>query len=34
MTWRFNRRDMDASGRMNEIFEGVNGRLTWKALIA
>lgn len=34
MSWRFNRRDMDANDRMNEIFSGVEGRLTWKALTA
>lgn len=34
MTWRFNRRDEEASDRMNEMFEGVEGRLTWKALTA
>ena len=34
MTWRFNRRDMDACDRMNEVFTSVEGRLTWKALTA
>lgn len=34
MAWRFNRRDMDANERMNEIFDCVEGRLTWKALTA
>ena len=34
MTWRFNRRDMKATGRMNGLFECVEGRLTYKALIA
>lgn len=33
-TWRFNRRDMDASDRMNDLFESLEGRLTWKALTA
>lgn len=33
-TWRFNRRDMDASDRMNNLFESLEGRLTWKALTA
>ncbi len=34
ITWRFNRRDMDASDRMNEIFMSVERRLTWKVLTA
>ena len=34
MTWRFNRRDMKPSPRMNDIFSYVEGRLTYKALIA
>jgi transposase-like protein len=34
MSWRFNRRDMDASDRMNDLFESLEGRLTWKALTA
>jgi transposase-like protein len=34
MTWRFNRRDMKPSPRMNDIFTCVEGRLTYKALIA
>ena len=34
MTWRFNRRDMDAPDRMNEIFAGIEGRLPWKVLTA
>lgn len=34
MTWRFNRRDMKPSPRMNDIFSCVEGRLTYKALIA
>lgn len=32
MTWRFNRRDMKPSPRMNELFCGIEGRLTYKAL--
>lgn len=34
MSWRFNRRDEAASDRMNDLFEGIDGRLTWKALTA
>jgi ISXO2 transposase-like protein len=34
MSWRFNRRDMKPSPRMNDIFARVEGRLTYKALIA
>ena len=34
MTWRFNRRDMKVTGRMNDLFGCVEGRLTYKALIA
>ncbi len=34
MTWRYNRRDMKPSPRMNDIFACVEGRLTYKALIA
>ena len=34
MTWRFNRRDMKAPSRMNDLFACVEGRLTYKALIA
>jgi len=34
MTWRFNRRNMRPSPRMNDMFECVGGRLTYKALIA
>jgi transposase-like protein len=34
MTWRFNRRDIKPSLRMNEIFACVEGRITYKALIA
>lgn len=32
MTWRFNRRDMTVTDRMNELFGCVEGRLTYKAL--
>lgn len=34
MTWRFNRRDMEAADRMNDLFGCVEGRLSWKALTA
>ena len=34
MSWRFNRRDLDPAPRMNDIFTGVEGHLTYKALIA
>jgi len=34
MTWRFNRRDMKVTPRMNDLFSCVEGRLTYKALIA
>jgi hypothetical protein len=33
MAWRFNRRDLKPSPRMNDMFECVGGRLTYKALI-
>ncbi len=33
MTWRFNRRDMKVSGRMNDLFACVEGRLTYTTLI-
>jgi hypothetical protein len=33
MTWRFNRRDMKTTGRMNDLFTCVEGCLTYKALI-
>jgi transposase-like protein len=33
MTWRFNRRDMKTTARMNDLFTCVEGRLTYKALI-
>jgi hypothetical protein len=34
MSWRFNRRDMQVGTRMNDIFGCVEGRLTYKELIA
>jgi len=34
MTWRFNRRDMQVGSRMNDLFASVEGRLTYKELIA
>jgi hypothetical protein len=34
MSWRFNRRDLDPSPRMNDIFSCVEGHLTYKALTA
>jgi transposase-like protein len=34
MAWRFNRRDMKPSPRMNDLFGCVEGRLTYKALVA
>jgi hypothetical protein len=34
MTWRINRRDMKTAPRMNDMFAYVEGRLTYKALIA
>ncbi len=34
MVWRCNRRDMATGDRANDIFSGVEGRLTYKALIA
>ena len=34
MTWRYNRRDMKVTPRMNDMFACVEGRLTYKALIA
>ena len=34
MTWRFNRRDMNVTDRMNDIFACAEGRLTYKALVA
>lgn len=34
MTWRVNRRDMGEGARVNDLFACVEGRLTYKALIA
>lgn len=34
MTWRFNRREAAVTDRMNDLFGCVEGRLTYKALIA
>lgn len=34
MAWRINRRDLEPSPRMNDLFSCVEGRLTYKALIA
>lgn len=34
MTWRYNRREIEDGNRMNEFFEGVDGRITYKELIA
>jgi hypothetical protein len=34
MTWRLNRRSMDAADRMNDLFAYMEGRLTYKALIS
>lgn len=34
MAWRFNRRDMKVTGRMNDLFGCVEGRLRYKDLIA
>ena len=34
MTWRLNRREMTVTGRMNDLFCCVEGRLTYKVLIA
>ena len=34
MTWRLNRRDLNVTGRMNDLFNHVEGRLTYKALTA
>lgn len=34
MTWRFNRREMDEGERVNSLLSQVEGRLTYKALIA
>jgi transposase-like protein len=34
MTWRFSRRDMAVTPRMNELFNGIEGPLPYKTLIA
>lgn len=34
MTWRINRRDMQENDRMNDLFAGIEGPLTYKTLIA
>jgi transposase-like protein len=34
MTWRYNHRGMKATARMNDLFTCVEGRLTYKALVA
>lgn len=34
MTWRFNRRDLKPAPRMNDLFGCVDGRLTYRTLIA
>jgi len=34
MTWRYNRREIEDGNRMNEFFEGVDIRITYKELIA
>jgi transposase-like protein len=34
MSWRFNRRDLKVTPRMNDMFACVEGRLTYKTLIA
>ena len=34
MTWRYNRRDIDEGDRMNEFLTRVQGRITYKTLIA
>jgi len=34
MTWRFNRRDMKVTVRMNDMFSCIEGRLKYKTLIA
>ncbi len=34
MTWRYNRRDMKVTVRMNDLFTSVEGRLKYKVLIA
>jgi len=34
MTWRFNRRDMKVTDRMNDVFSCIEGRIKYKTLIA
>jgi len=34
MTWRFSRRDMAVMSRMNNLFNGIEGPLPYKTLIA
>ncbi len=34
MAWRMNRRAMTAEDRINALFTAIEGRLTYKALIA
>jgi hypothetical protein len=34
VSWRFNRRELTVTERMNALFAHVEGRLTYKALIA
>jgi hypothetical protein len=34
MTWRFNRRDMKVTARMNNVFACIEGHLPYKVLIA
>jgi hypothetical protein len=34
MSWRYNRRDMKVTGRMNDLFACVEGRLRYRELIA
>jgi transposase-like protein len=34
MTWRWNHRDMNVTGRMNDMFTSVEGRLRYRELIA
>jgi hypothetical protein len=34
MTGRFNHRDQSVTNRMNDMFGGIEGRLTYKALIS
>ena len=34
MSWRYNLRDMDEGNRANALLHQIEGRLTYKALIA